>query len=109
MRPQRAAIAGDERCARRFRMTKAVDPANRINDGRFDRNERDRQPEDGQRHRRQKRNVDGHADRHEKEPEQQALERLYVRFEFVAELRIGEQHAGKKGTQRHRQPHRNHE
>ena len=36
-------------------------------------------------------------------PEQQALERLDVGLEFVAELGIGEQHAGEKRAERHRQ------
>ena len=35
-------------------------------------------------------------------PEQQALERLDLRFELVAEFRIGQQHAGEERAQAHR-------
>ena len=47
--------------------------------------------------------IGAHAYGDEKQTEQQSFERLDVRFEFVAEFRIGEQHAGEKGAERHRQ------
>jgi len=53
--------------------------------------------------------IRGHSHRNEKQPEQQTLERLDVGFQLVAVFRVGEQHPGKKGAQRHRQSHRSHE
>ena len=46
--------------------------------------------------------VDGHADAHEEQREQQAAERLDVGFELMAVGRFGEQHAGKERAERHR-------
>ena len=47
--------------------------------------------------------IDRHADGDEEQAQQQALERLDVGFQFVAVFRIGQQHAGEKRAQRHRQ------
>src|SRR5207302_1836144 len=44
--------------------------------------------------------------RDEEETEQQPLERLDRGLDLVAVLRLGEQHAGEKGAERHRQPGR---
>ena len=41
--------------------------------------------------------------RDEEQAQEQALERLDVGLEFVAEFAVGEQHAGQKGSQRQRQ------
>ena len=46
--------------------------------------------------------VDGHADAHEEQREQQAAERLDVGFELVAVGRFREQHAGEERAERHR-------
>ena len=55
------------------------------------------------------REIGAHPDRHEEEPHQQPLERLDVGFELVAELGIGEQHAGEERAERHRQADRLHQ
>ena len=47
--------------------------------------------------------IGAHTHGDEEQPEQQALERLDVRLEFVAELRVGEQDAREEGAERHRQ------
>ncbi len=43
--------------------------------------------------------IDAHAHRDEEQPQQQALERLDLRFQFVPELRIGQQHPGQERAQ----------
>ena len=40
--------------------------------------------------------VDAHANRHEEQPEQQALERADLRFQFVPVFGFGQQHAGQE-------------
>ena len=50
--------------------------------------------------------VDAHAHGHEEQAQQQALERIDLRFEFVAEFRIGQQHAGEERAQARRQARR---
>ena len=40
--------------------------------------------------------VDAHADGHEEQPQQQAFERLDLRFQLVAEFRFRQQHAGQE-------------
>ena len=47
--------------------------------------------------------VRGHAHRDEEQAEQQALEGLEVGLQLVAELAVGEQHAGEEGAERHRE------
>ncbi len=46
-----------------------------------------------------------HSDRDEEQPQQQALERLDVGLELVAEFTVGEQYAGQKCAQGQRQAH----
>ena len=48
--------------------------------------------------------VDAHADGDEEKAQEQALEGFDMRFKFVPELRLGQQHAGQEGAQAHRQP-----
>ena len=48
------------------------------------------------------RHVDGHADAHEEQRQQQAAERLDVGLEFMPVVRLGEQHAGQERAERHR-------
>ncbi|KAG1200456.1 hypothetical protein G6F35_012370 [Rhizopus arrhizus] len=43
--------------------------------------------------------VDAHAHRNEEQAQQQPLERLDLCFQFVPELRIGQQHAGQEGAE----------
>jgi hypothetical protein len=47
--------------------------------------------------------VDAHAHGDEKQPEQQALERLDVGLQLAPVLAVGQQHTGQEGPQRHRQ------
>ena len=56
------------------------------------------QPEIGAHHR----HVDGHADAHEEQRQQEAAERLDVGLELVPVVQFGEQNAGEEGAQRHR-------
>ena len=42
------------------------------------------------------------ADTDEKQPQQQALERFYLRFQFMAVLGVRQQQAGKEGAKGHR-------
>ncbi len=58
----------------------------------------DDQPEIGVDHRQ----IDRHADAHEEQREQQAAKRLDIGFELVTIVRLGEQHAGQEGAERHR-------
>ncbi len=53
--------------------------------------------------------VERHADADEEESEQEALERLDLRFDLVAVFRIGEQHAGEERAERHRDADEIHE
>ena len=53
--------------------------------------------------------VDAHAHRDEEQPEQQALERLDVGLELAPVFALGQQHAGQKGAERHRQADRLHQ
>ena len=46
--------------------------------------------------------VRAHADTDEKQPQQQALERFYLRFQFMAVLGVRQQQAGKEGAKGHR-------
>src|SRR5882757_4876668 len=50
-----------------------------------------------------------HSHGDEEQAQQQSLEGLDVRLEFVAELAVGEQDAGEKRTERHRQAHLTHQ
>jgi hypothetical protein len=50
-----------------------------------------------------------HADRDEKQPEQQALEGLEIGLQLTPVFALGQQHAGEERTQRHRQPHALHQ
>ena len=72
----------------------------------LDREVAERQREHRERGLEQHAQVGGHADRHEEEPEQQALEWLDVRLELVAIFAVGEQHAGNERAERHRQADR---
>ena len=47
--------------------------------------------------------VNAHADGHEKQAQQQRLERLQIGFQRAAVFAVGQQHAGQKSAQRHRQ------
>ena len=51
-----------------------------------------------------RRQVERHADGDEEQAEQQPLERLDVRLQFMPVLAVGEQHAGEEGAQGRRQP-----
>ena len=46
--------------------------------------------------------VDGHADAHEEQRQQEAAERLDIGFELVPVVGFGEQDAGQEGAERHR-------
>ena len=52
--------------------------------------------------------VQRHTDGDKEQPKQQPLERIDGDLQFMAILTFRQQHAGDKGTQRHRQPQRLH-
>ena len=54
------------------------------------------------------RQVEGHADAEEEEPEEETAEGLDIRLELVAEARFGEEDAGEEGAHCHREAARLH-
>ena len=66
----------------------------RIENDRLQHDQAERQAENQVRAAQEQPDVDRHADRDEEQAEQQALERIDLRFEFVPVFRIGQQHAG---------------
>ena len=89
--------------ALRVLVVASSDARDREHQRRLQRHETDRDAQHDERLRREQREVRAHPDGHEEEPHQQALERLDVGFELVAEFRIGEEHAGEERAERHRQ------
>ncbi len=71
--------------------------------GALDGEQADDQAEDQQRLFEQQAEIHAHAHGDEKQAQQQALERLDRGLDFVAVLRIGQQHAGEEGAERHGQ------
>ena len=68
------------------------------------RDELDRQKSAGdgeysQRHGLEQPEVGSHADRDKEQPEQQAFERLEIRFQLVSKFTVGQQHAGQEGAE----------
>ena len=80
-----------------------------INHQRLDADEAQHQHGHGQWRAGQCGEVDGHAHGHEEQPQQQVFEGLDVGFQLAPVFAVGQQHAGQKGTQRHRQPHAHHQ
>ena len=87
----------------------AGEPPHRNQDDCLDQHQCESGANDRDRMRDQQSQVGRHADRNEEQPQQQALERVDAGFDLVAVLRISQQHAGEKGTERHRQAHAGHE
>ena len=88
-------------------MPKAL--AEQVQGADLQRQEQQHQPQHQQRLRQQYAEIDRHADRDEKQAEQQTLERLQVGFQRVPVFGIGQQHAGQEGAERHRHADRLHQ
>ena len=104
-----AALAqGNGESARRFPVV-SREPAEAEQDRCLDGHQCDGRADDRERVGEDQAEVGGHAHRDEEQPEQQALERFDVGFEFVAVFGVRKQHAGEEGAQRHRQADRTHQ
>ncbi len=98
-----AGLREAERKERAVGAAELEDPAERPEHRRLDRHQPQRHPEDLHRRGRERREVDPRPDRDEEEPEQQALERLDVALELLAEFARREHHAGEERPERRRQ------
>ena len=81
-------------------------PAQSVEAEALDRNQADGEPHDLDRVLEDHAEIDPHTDGDEEKTHQQALERGDGAFELVAEIGVGQQHAGNEGPERHRQPAR---
>ena len=104
-KPELTAHAHCDGGAQRLAIVGHEPPHDQRDDHRLD----EQQHRDQQQHQRQLREqqaqVQQHADGDEEQAEQDVLERLDDGLGLVLELGLGEQHAGEKPAERHRQPH----